>query len=70
MSSVLTRTTPRRTKSQLRLQDLLAAARRVFSAHGYQRATMAMIAQEAGVSEATVFTYWLFVISCGTQQSQ
>ncbi len=58
LSSVLTRTTPRRTKSQLRLQDLLATARRVFSAHGYQRATMAMIAQEAGVSEATVFTYF------------
>lgn len=58
LSSILTRTTPRRTKSQLRLQDLLGAARRVFSAHGYQRATMAMIAQEAGVSEATVFTYF------------
>ena len=58
MSFVLTRTTPRRTKSQLRLQDLLAAARRVFSEQGYQRATMAMIAQETGVSEATVFTYF------------
>jgi AcrR family transcriptional regulator len=58
MSSVLTRHQPRRAKSQTRLQDLLAAARQVFSNHGYQGATMAMVAQAAGVSEATVFTYF------------
>ncbi|MFT3858519.1 MAG: TetR/AcrR family transcriptional regulator [Aquabacterium sp.] len=40
------------------MQTLLQAARRVFSAHGYQRATTAQIAEAAGVSEATVFTYF------------
>lgn len=58
MSSTLQRTTPRRARTALRVQDLLAAARQVFSAHGYQRATTAMIAEAAGVSEATVFTYF------------
>jgi len=40
------------------VQALLAAAREVFSDHGFQRATTAQIAEKAGVSEATVFTYF------------
>jgi AcrR family transcriptional regulator len=40
------------------VQAVLAAARAVFSQHGYQGTTVAMIAQQAGVSEATVFTYF------------
>ena len=56
--SILARTAPKRSKSQHRLKDLLSAAQAVFTEHGYQRATMAQIAETAGVSEATVFTYF------------
>lgn len=56
--TALQRVTPRRAKSQLRVTELLAAARSVFSEQGFQRATMAQIAERAGVSEATVFTYF------------
>ncbi len=56
--STLARTIPKSSKSQHRLQDLLSAAQAVFTQHGYQRTTMAQIAETAGVSEATVFTYF------------
>jgi AcrR family transcriptional regulator len=56
--SALQRTTPRSAKSRQRVTTLLAAARSVFSEHGFQHATTAMIAERAGVSEATVFTYF------------
>ncbi len=56
--SALQRVAPRRAKSQLRITELLRAAREVFSDHGYQQATTALIAERAGVSEATVFTYF------------
>jgi AcrR family transcriptional regulator len=56
--SKLQRIAPRRAKSLLRITELLAAARTVFSEHGFQRATTAQIAEVAGVSEATVFTYF------------
>jgi AcrR family transcriptional regulator len=56
--TALQRIEPRRAKSQQRIQSLLLAARQVFSEHGYQGATTALIAQVAGVSEATVFTYF------------
>ncbi len=58
MPPTLQRLAPRRAKSQLRVTELLAAARRVFSEQGFQRATTAQIAERAGVSEATVFTYF------------
>lgn len=54
----LQRVAPRRAKSQARVAELLAAARSVFSEHGFQGATTAQIAERAGVSEATVFTYF------------
>lgn len=56
--SKLQRIAPRRAKSQLRIAALLAAARTVFSEQGFHRATTAQIAEVAGVSEATVFTYF------------
>ncbi|MGH6648942.1 TetR/AcrR family transcriptional regulator [Aquabacterium sp.] len=56
--TALQRLAPRRVKSQLRVTELLAAARRVFSEQGFHRATTAQIAVAAGVSEATVFTYF------------
>ena len=56
--TALQRVAPRRAKSQLRITELLRAAREVFSEHGFQHATTALIAERAGVSEATVFTYF------------
>ena len=50
----LQRTTPRRAKSQERIQTLLSAARRVFSENGYQRATTAQIAEDLQIAEGTV----------------
>jgi AcrR family transcriptional regulator len=58
MPPALQRLAPRRAKSQLRVAELLSAARKVFSEQGFQRATTAQIAERAGVSEATVFTYF------------
>lgn len=58
MPNTLQRLAPRRAKSQLRVTELLRAARGVFSEQGFQRATTAQIAERAGVSEATVFTYF------------
>lgn len=58
MSATLQRHQPRQARSAQRVQAILAAARQVFSAQGFQRATMAQIAEAAGVSEATVFTYF------------
>lgn len=49
---------PRGRKSALRIQQILAGARAVLSEHGYQHATAAEIARRAGVSEASVFTYF------------
>lgn len=54
----LQRSTVRGPRSRDRVRTLLAAAREVFSELGYQRATTALIAERAGVSEATVFTYF------------
>ena len=48
-------TTPR---TQQRVADLLAVAREVFALRGFAAATTQEIAQRAGVSEATVFTYF------------
>ncbi len=45
-------------KSQKRVETLLATAREVFSAYGYEKATTLEIAQRMGISEATVFTYF------------
>lgn len=58
MPAALQRHQPRQARSAQRVQAILAAARQVFSAHGFQAATMAQIAEQAGVSEATVFTYF------------
>lgn len=54
----LQRSQPRSAKSRQRVDALLSAARAVFSELGFQRATTALIAERAGVSEATVFTYF------------
>ena len=58
MRPPLQRHQPRQARAAQRVQAILAAARHVFSAQGFQRATMAQIAEIAGISEATVFTYF------------
>lgn len=58
MTTALQRATPRRAKTQERLRELLKAARQVFAEQGYRNTTIAQIGQAAGVSEATVFTYF------------
>ncbi len=45
-------------RTEQRIASLLAVAREVFAARGFERATTQEIAQRAGVSEATVFTYF------------
>ncbi len=52
------RRTPAGIKSQQRVKDILQAGREVFAEKGYDAATSAEIAQRAGISEATVFSYF------------
>ncbi|MDR5747010.1 TetR/AcrR family transcriptional regulator [Caballeronia sp. LZ029] len=52
------RRTPTGVKSQQRVKEILQAGRDVFAEKGYDAATSAEIAQRAGISEATVFSYF------------
>jgi len=52
------RRAPAGVKSQQRVKDILQAGRDVFAEKGYDAATSAEIAQRAGISEATVFSYF------------
>ncbi|WP_244816949.1 TetR/AcrR family transcriptional regulator [Caballeronia sp. Lep1P3] len=52
------RRTPAGVKSQQRVREILQAGRDVFAEKGYDGATSAEIAQRAGISEATVFSYF------------
>ncbi|MDR5856801.1 TetR/AcrR family transcriptional regulator [Caballeronia sp. LZ062] len=52
------RRTPTGVKSQQRVRDILQAGRDVFAEKGYDAATTAEIALRAGISEATVFSYF------------
>ena len=45
-------------RSEQRIAELLAVAKDVFASRGFERATTQEIAQRAGVSEATVFSYF------------
>lgn len=47
-----------RRRKESRAPEILAAARQVFEATGYERASVAEIAAIAGVSEATVYKYF------------
>ena len=46
------------TRSERRVKEILVAARQVFSDNGYENATTLDIARQAGISEATVFSYF------------
>jgi AcrR family transcriptional regulator len=54
----LQRRTPARPQAEQRVRDIVRAGREVFSAFGFEGATTTEIAARAGVSEATVFTYF------------
>jgi AcrR family transcriptional regulator len=45
-------------RSERRVREILGAARNVFAEKGFEKATIAEIAQRLGTSEATVFTYF------------
>ncbi len=48
----------RQSRVRKREDAIIAAGRHVFTTHGYARATMAMIAREAGVADGTLYTYF------------
>ncbi len=48
----------RRTPSEDQCREIMAAALQVFARHGYERATTREIAEEAGVSEGTVYIHF------------
>jgi len=45
-------------KPEIRKQQILAAAEKIFAHKGYQEATISDVAKEAGISEATVYEYF------------
>lgn len=45
-------------RSERRVKEILAAARDVFSEHGYEKTTTLEIARQLGISEATIFSYF------------
>ena len=45
-------------RSERRVREILGVARQVFSDNGYENATTLDIARQAGISEATVFSYF------------
>lgn len=48
----------RQSRVKEREDAIITAARGVFSTHGYAKATMAMIARDAGVADGTLYTYF------------
>ena len=48
----------RHTKSEARKEQILTAAERVFAGKGFADATVAQVAREAGLSDATIYEYF------------
>ena len=57
-SDALSSSTTRQSRVRRREGAIISAARSVFTVHGYAKATMAMIAREAGVADGTLYTYF------------
>ena len=57
-SDALSFSTTRQSRVRKREDAIISAARQVFTTHGYGKATMAMIAREAGVADGTLYTYF------------
>lgn len=63
----MTETRPRRTESEsVRRAQLLKAARKVFRAKGYERASVSEIAREAGLAKGTFYFYFPAKIDAAT----
>jgi len=45
-------------KSELRKQEILTAAEKVFAKKGFHQATISDVSREAGLSEATIYEYF------------
>ena len=45
-------------RSERRVKEILGVARQVFSDNGYENSTTLDIARQAGIAEATVFSYF------------
>lgn len=58
MSVVPARRAFNRLSRERRVSDITAAARAVFAEHGYESASMAAIAAEAGIVEGTIYKYF------------
>ena len=52
----------RQSRVKEREDAIITAARGIFSTHGYAKATMAMIARDAGVADGTLYTLSLIHI--------
>jgi AcrR family transcriptional regulator len=48
----------RHTKSEARKEQILTAAERIFAGKGFADATVAQVAREAGLSDATIYEYF------------
>ena len=57
-SDALSSSETRQSRVRKREGAIIAAGRQVFTTHGYAKATMAMIAREAGVADGTLYTYF------------
>ena len=57
-SDDLSPSTTRQSRVRKREDAIISAARSVLTTHGYAKATMAMIAREAGVADGTLYTYF------------
>ena len=58
MTAVSSRRSFARLPREQRVGDIIEAARGVFSDHGYENASMAAIAERAGVVEGTIYKYF------------
>lgn len=57
-SDALSSPNTRQSRVRKREDAIISAARIIFTQHGYAKATMAMIAREAGVADGTIYTYF------------
>lgn len=48
----------RQSRVRKREDEIISAARNIFTTHGFAKATMAMIARDAGVADGTLYTYF------------
>jgi AcrR family transcriptional regulator len=57
-SDAMSSSNTRQSRVRKREGAIISAGRSVFTTHGYAKATMAMIAREAGVADGTLYTYF------------